>query len=411
MVLAPVRLEVNDMHRFLVPLIMTTTTAWLLTTQGCIPDQSLPPPGEAERRAFALQLADGFVLPRLARLQSQADAVVDATSALAAGGGVDIGARSAAREALTSMLVTWQQLEVMQLGPAGSSSTFTGGLGLRDGIDSWPLVSPCGADQQVVQNLFGEPGWAAGRLVNVLGTHTLEYLLFRDDVDNACPAAAAINDAGTWAALSPADITSRRAVYAHVLAEDIAARVRTLSTSWTAGFAEQLRTAGTPGSLFSTAQQALDESYAALFFLELKTKDRKLAVPAGLHIDCAADVCPELTESPFSRLSKSHVEQNLVAGRLLLLGEGDDGQDGVGFDDLLRSGGHADAAATMMGTIDAAIDAVATFDGSFEDALQTEPQRVRDLLTAVKTFTDELKSTLPSLLGLRVPDEGAGDND
>jgi hypothetical protein len=29
----------------------------------------------------------------------------------------------------------------------------------------------------------------------------------------------------------------------------------------------------------------------------------------------------------------------------------------------------------------------------------------------VKGFTDELKGTLPSLLGLRVPDEGAGDND
>jgi len=390
---------------------MTTATLVVSTTQGCVPDQAPPPPGEAERQAFAIQLVDGFVVPRLDRLQTQADALVDATTALAAGGGADAGARIAAREALASMLVTWQQLEVMQLGPAGVSSTFTGGLGLRDGIDSWPQVSPCGADQQVVQNLFGEPGWAAGRLVNVLGTHTLEYLLFRDDVDNACPAAAAINDAGTWAALSPAEIVSRRAIYARVVAEDVAAKVGTLASAWSGGFAEQLKAAGTAGSVFPTAQQALDESYAALFFLELKTKDRKLAVPAGLHIDCAADVCPELTESPFARLSRSHIEQNLRGARQVFVGENDDGTDGTGLDDLLRNAGHADAATTMVAAVDGAIAAVATFDGTIEDALVTEPQRVRDLHTAVKGFTDELKGTLPSLLGLRVPDEGAGDND
>ena len=56
-------------------------------------------------------------------------------------------------------------------------------------------------------------------------------------------------------------------------------------------------------------------------------------------------------------------------------------------------------------------EAAAGFDGTFEDALVAEPARVQVVYDAVKLFTDDLKSTFPSTLGLRVPEEGAGDND
>jgi predicted lipoprotein len=393
---------------------MRTSTALALAAAsiltGC-PQRPTPPAGEDERRVFLARLVDETVLPHLERLETQAGTLVDTTAALEATGGVDDGARAAAREALTALQATWQELEVMQLGPAGSPATFTGGQGLRDGIHSWPQVSPCSADQQVVQNRMSEAGWASTRLVNVLGLHTLEYLLFRPDAGNACPAAAGINADGTWAGIGDAEVIARRATYARVLAEDVLAKVRALRGAWTGGFAESLKTAGAEGSLFPTAQQALDEVYAALFFAELKTKDRKLAVPAGLHVDCTATVCPELTESPFARLSLQHVHHNLRGARLVFVGENDAGDDGVGLDDLLASAGHDAAAVDMVGKLDAAIAATTAFAGTIEGALITEPQRVIDLHAAVKTFTDELKSTLPSLLGLRVPDEGAGDND
>jgi len=134
-------------------------------------------------------------------------------------------------------------------------------------------------------------------------------------------------------------------------------------------------------------------------------------VPAGLHVDCTATVCPELTESPFARLSLQHIHHNLIGARLVFVGSNDAGDDGIGFDDLLAAAGHDAAAVDMVGKLDAAITATTTFEGTIEDALVTEPQRVIELHAAVKTFTDELKGTLPSLLGLRVPDEGAGDND
>lgn len=389
-------------------LALAFAAASLLT--GC-PQRPTPPAGEDERRAFLTGLADATVLPHLARLETEAGALVDATAALEATNGSDDAARATAREALTALQTTWQELEVLQLGPAGSPATFTGGQGLRDGIHSWPQVSPCSADQQVVLNRMAEAGWAGTRLVNVLGLHTLEYLLFRADAENACPAAASINADGTWAALGDAEVIARRAVYARVLADDVLAKVRALRGAWTGGFGESLKTAGEEGSLFPTAQQAVDEVYAALFFAELKTKDRKLAVPAGLHVDCTATVCPEVTESPFARLSLLHIRHNLLGARLVFVGTDDAGTDGVGFDDLLAGAGHDDAAVDMLQKLDTAITAATSFEGTIEDALATEPQRVIDLHTVVKTFTDELKGTLPSLLGLRVPDEGAGDND
>ena len=390
------------------PAVILLLAAALVT--GC-QQRPTPPAGEDERRAFLARLVDATALPQLERLEAQAALLVDATVALDATGGTDGGARATARDALATLQTTWQQLEVLQLGPAGSPATFTGGQGLRDGIHSWPQVSPCSADQQVVLNRMTEPGWASTRLVNVLGLHTLEYLLFRADSENACPTAASINADGTWAALGEAEVIARRATYARVLADDVLAKVRALRGAWTGSFGESLKTAGEEGSTFSTAQQALDEVYAALFFAELKTKDRKLAVPAGLHVDCTTAVCPELTESPFAHLSLQHIQHNLLGARLVFVGSNDAGDDGIGFDDLLAGAGHNDAAIDMVGKLNAAIAATTAFEGTIEDALVTEPQRVVDLHAAVKTFTDELKGTLPSLLGLRVPDEGAGDND
>jgi hypothetical protein len=428
---------------------------------GCLPD-AFSMAGEDDRRAFFVHLADTTVLPLLQKLDEESEQLVVTTTAWASAqknapvGSGDASSlqtqRQAAQQALLALQDHWQQLEVLQLGPAGSPTMFTGGLGLREGIHAWPQVSRCGIDQQVVQGRMEEPGWAATRLVDVLGLFALESLLFRDDADNDCPAAASINADGTWAALGEHTVLARRATYARVAALDVRDKVVRLRAAWTEGFAQTLRTAGEKGSPFSTAQQALDEVYAALFFVELVTKDRKLAVPAGLHVDCAAAVCPERTESPFALASLRHIANNLRGARRVIAGTADrpmdvsgveqnngtnrnvgegTGEDGSedlaedgseelaevvgenhgGLDELLRRAGHAAAADDITRKLDLATDAVVGFSGTLEDALVTDRPRAVALYDTLKIFTDELKGTLPSLLGLRVPDEGAGDND
>lgn len=398
-------LKGTDMPRAIVALVL------LAAVSACRPSTTTPPPGEGSRREFTERLVSGFVEPRLQTLVERTATLVDATTTLERNGGTDEAARTAAQDALIAVQETWQQLEVLQLGPAGSPTTFTGGLGLRDGINAWPQTSPCGADQQVVQNRFAEAGFIAGRLPNVLGLHTLEYLLFRDDTNNACPESASINADGRWAALSADDVRARRATYARLVADDVHSKARALQTAWRDGYGAALASAGTEGSSFTTAQQALDEVYAALFAVELVVKDKKLAIPAGLRVDCEGTACHALTESPYARLSHRHVANNLRGAALVFAGRNDDGSDGVGFDDLLKDGGHDAVAADMIAAVDAAVLAADNFVGTYEEALPVEPQRVVALHDTVKAFTDGLKTDLPSLLGLRVPDEGAGDND
>jgi predicted lipoprotein len=400
------------MPRFHHLLLLAVVVIASLST-SCAPPAAGVPAGEDARRAMLARLAEHAVLPLLADLESAAQTLVETTAALDDAAGQNDDRRADARAALAAVQATWQQLEVMHAGPAGAPTTFTGGLGLREGIHSWPLVSRCGADQQTALGRFTDDGWARGRTVDVLGLHTLEYLLFRADAGNDCPAAASLNDSGTWAALGDDVVVARRATYARVVAEDVREKIVAMRRAWTSDFAQTLAKAGLSGSSFSTAQQALDEVYAALFVVDLATKDKKIGVPAGLHVDCAADVCPSLTESPTAHLSLAHIEANLRGARVVLTGSGvgDEDEDGPGFDDLLKDAGHDDAATTLVQRLDDALAATRGLGGTLEQVLVTDPARARELYAVVQRFTDELKSTLPSLLGLRVPDEGAGDND
>lgn len=388
---------------------LTLSLPALLCIVSCVPTQQAQPvpPGEDQRRLLLTEVADELVIPTLTAGVESASVLVQRTDAWRAAP-TDVNARAAAQDAWRAAMDVVQRLEVLQVGPAAAPTSFTGGRGLRDRIYAFPQANPCGVDQQVVRNELEAPDFAETRLVNVLGMGALEYLLFVDGDGNACPGSAAINRNGEWEAIPVDERRRRRAVYAQVVARDIQAQLSTLRASWSDGFAAALKGAGTAGSTFPSAQQALDEIYAALFYVELLVKDRKLAVPAGLHIDCVSDVCPDKTESPFSQTSHQHVVANLESLQRVFLGVT---ETGVGFDDLLRDAGHTDAADTMTTHLQAAIDAARAFDGSYESALAGDPASVRALHATIKVFTDDFKGTLPSLLGLRVPQEGAGDND
>lgn len=385
-------------------IINVSTCIVTIVAAGCVPTPTAPPPGEADRRSFAVNFTDEISLPLLTDFATRAAALRDATASRD---------REASQQAWREAMKAWQGLEVLHLGPAGSPTSFVGGLGMRDRIYAWPQVNLCAVDQQLLLNEFEENGWGSSRLPNVIGLAPLEYVLFVDTSDNACPSTATINTDGSWAALGADEIAARRAAYATVIADDVADLAIELVAAWTSpgGFADALRGAGETGSAFSTAQQALHEVYAALFAVELVTKDKKLAIPAGLHVDCPTETCPDNFESRFSRTSKENVIVNLETTRRVFLGLDRSGVDDTGFDDLLRERGADDLAVTMTASLDGAITSATSFEGTFEDAVLTEPARLQAVYEAVKAFTDDFKSTFPSTLGLRVPDEGAGDND
>ena len=381
-------------------LVLTTTLL------ACPPgDDSIVVEGVVfDRTALLTGVVDNWLTPELAAFHTAATTLQTATSAHASA--PTATTLTAAQDAWRAAMTQWQRLEPVQLGPLAAAGTRVGGQGLRDTVYSWPTTSACGVDQLVVKNEFTQAGWASTQLVNVIGLAAVEVALLSPNDDNACPGSATINQDGSWRALGDETVASRRAALAKVLADDVVAKATTIQTAMTS-YGADLKSAGTSGSSFSTAQSGIDDVFAALFYVELKVKDRKLGAVAGLTIDCPASACPELLESRLSSTSKDHVLTNLQATRVIFSGAG----GAVGFDDFLVAAGAGDLATEIVGEIDAAIAGVQAYDGTFEAHLLDAPADVVALYELVKAFADDFKADLASTLGVRIPEEGDGDND
>ena len=350
-----------------------------------------PPEGKAPTddtlTAVLAQTGPGAVEPALALAASSADELIDAANAWAAAP----DDATAAQDAWRATMAAWQRVEVMQIGPLGSSLTVLGGQDIRDQVYSWPTVNPCAVDQQTVAGEWVQPDFFATHLVNVYGLAALETLLFSPAGENVCPSQVDINASGSWDALGPAAIQQNRADYAVVLAAGVAERIRFAQSEWTAYEAE----------FESGGQDSLNAIFDALFYIETRTKDDKLGGPIGRY-DCGATSCLGFVETPLAGGSNVWLAENLVGFRALYLGG-----DGVGLDDLLIANDHADIADAMSAALDVADSAAAAVTEPIGDATP-EALALHDALDGVGTL---LKSEIAPALVLQVPAEAAGDND
>ncbi len=392
--------------------VVVAAFAALAVLRGCdgasSPDDPLP--GGPARAALLASVGAAVVLPAVEAFAAEAAALqeaVDAWDAALAADGDGATARATAQGAFLGAMGRWQVVEVLQFGPTASSLSALGGADLRDAIYSWPTSLPCRVDQEIVEAAWGTEGWVDAELPNVLGLDALEYLLFREDAGNGCPPIAAINE-GDWQALDPDEIDRRRAAYAAVLAAAVAATADALVDAWAPGggdFGAELAAAGQGSTLFPSEQDALDELFEALFYVELVTKDRKLARPLGLR-DCFDPTCPLDLELRWSDGGRDAIAANVEGFRLLFGGGGGDG-----FDDLLRAidqDALVDGIEGALLGVDAALDAL---PAGLADTLAEEPDALLALHDALKDLTDRLKGDFALLLSLQIPTDAAGDND
>ena len=384
-----------------------------LVPTGVDPPQATPAPtpvGPFDRNVLLGQFADELVLPAVRDFDDQAAALAGAVQAYAAG--PSDGTRTAAQSAWSAAMESFQRLEPMQFGPGGSPSMFMGGLGIRDEIYSWPTVNPCAVDQKTVDDDFRNPDFFQTELVNVYGLDALELLLFRAGTENECDPRVDINREGTWNALvSSGGLQQRQADYAMVVANGVAQQAGQLRTAWEpsgGNFADNLRNAGNGGSIYPSAKEALDEVFAAFFFVDTDYKDRKLAIPAGIDPQCTDPVCPEEVELPFSRQSKRALLANFHGFAGIFAGEGTSGQ---GFAWYLRDMGATALADRMTSQLAAARDAATAIPGSLTDALASNPAAVTNAYNQIQAFTTDVKAEFVTVLNLTIPQEGAGDND
>jgi uncharacterized protein len=364
------------------------------------------------RRAVLASVGARAVLPTYRAFRDAASSLQGATATHAASlEGADL---QAARDAWAAAMEEWQKAELMQFGPAGPRTT-PGGEEMRADIYSWPTVSPCRVDIETVAETYEDEALLAAEPVDVRGLDALEYLLFQEETTNACPLTVDINASGAWADLGDEEVLRRRARYAEAVAALVAAKASDLVEAWEPSggdFLGALAGAGEGSPVYATSQDALNAVSDALWYLDTETKDMKVGQPAGIA-NCLQETCPEALESKFARRSKEHVVGNLQGFALVFRGGPDGDPESEGFDGLLmRLGSDAEAlAADMNAAIDAAFLETGGVEGSFYDALASDPQPVRDVHAAVKGVTDLLKTQFMALLDLEAPQRGAADND
>ncbi len=316
---------------------------------------------------------------------------------------------AAARAAWATAIGFWQQAEVLRLGPAGPTTT-PEGEGLRDFVYSWPLVSRCLVEQNIVSQKYAQPTFGQTALINTRGLAAAEYLLFYTGTDNACSSTASINSQGTWAALGQDGLAARKRDYAAVLASDVASKTAAIHAGWTGSFGAELAGAGTSGSPFESEQQALNVISDGLFYVEVEVKDMKLGVPLGKSPDCESATCPQAVESQFAKVARDHVRNNLVGFQRVF--DGCDLAADKGIDDMLRGMGQTELADRMSGDLVAAIAAADALPSSdLVSLVQTDTASVDALYAAIKKVTDALKTDLVTVLDLELPKSVEGDND
>lgn len=368
-----------------------------------------------ERRKLATALGRNVIVPTYEEFVEKAEALnsaarewADALRSQPSETGV---APETVREAWREAMTVWQRAEVMQVGPAAPKGTRVGGRGLRDEIYSWPTTNSCRVDQNIVSGDFAQANFFNTQLVNSYGLDALEYLVFNESTGNTCQPRIPINEQGTWNALGAAEVWQRRADYVVAASAHLVTTAKSLVTAWTDpenGFLKQFENAGRPGSDYATAAAAVDDVFAAMFYVDLVVKDVKLALPTGIDRSCK-DVCPDQLESQWARHSGENVRANLEGLQRLFHGGEADGDD-FGFDDLLVGMNAGDFARSFEDSLAAAIAAVHEL-GSMDDALAADVESVRAIHAAVKAVTDEMKTRFVTVLNLQVPQEGAADND
>jgi len=346
------------------------------------------------------------VQPALADALADAQALqqaIDAWEAEAAGSVESEQARADAAEAWRDLAESWQEVEVMQLGPLGSSATAIGGQDGRDRVYSWPVVNPCRVDQETGRESFAEPDWADTALVNVIGIDALEHLLLAGP-DNTCPAQVDINAEGLWDDLGPDGVEDARARYAVVVADLLVSDLQAQVDAWEA-FGPELAAAGSDGNPYETQADGLNAVFDALFYLETGTKDRKLAVPLGLR-ECSDDVCPDQAEHTLSGESLTALRANLDGFEALFTGG-----EGTGMDDVLRDRGHGDLADRVLADLEQARTELDVLELPIDQAVVESKDQTQAVHDAIKQTADDLKGDIATVLSMRIPAEAAGDND
>ncbi|MDB2386445.1 imelysin family protein [Shewanella sp.] len=368
-----------------------------------------------DQKALITNLVDGVITPTFEQFVSVSDQQVSDINAYCSAAVAfeqDSSNNNAlnqtsdtAKQSWRQTMSVWQQVEMMQLGPLLNDDG-----ALRNKIYSWPVISRCGVDLDVVSfeknDINGVPYDITARTPARKGLAALEYLLFAPNFEHSCT--GSVTPSG-WDNRTDNDRRIARCEFAAEAAKDINHNAQQLLTQWSGdnGYGATLKQAGEANSRFATVHDAVNKLSDALFYIDSVTKDRKLAMPLGLFANnCGSSVCPEDVESPLSEHSMNNITSNLEALEALF-----SGHDGLGFDDYLIDENETDTATALRDRIAAALANSRNYQTSFANTLTSDEAKAAATHQEVKAVTDKLKTDFIHALSLELPKTSAGDND
>ncbi|MBA2543500.1 MAG: imelysin family protein [Deltaproteobacteria bacterium] len=359
-----------------------------------------------DRSAMLAHLGQNVLLPVPGDVAAKTSALTTAVGAYCAELDAGSATPDAVRDAWRTAMDATNRLDAVVIGPAAMD-----GKALQSRIYAWPLLSTCDVDRDTASR-FANPGSydVSAKLDRARSLAAVEFLLFTTNTNHTC-----VVEPTGWAALGT-DLPRARCRLAEVIAADVAATATQLDTAWRVdggNFVTDLATAGSGSSDIPSAQEGVNRVSDGMFFVDRIVKDMKLAEPAGIAINACGTVgepCLSEVEHPFADYTSQSVRTNLRMLREVFTGTSATA-DGPAFDDFLIGVGHDDVAARMTQNLDAAIAAADALPDSFLGALANNLPAIEVAHTAIKTFTDDLKSQFLTLLSLEIPDDVATDND
>ncbi len=383
-------------------LLLGLGTAVVGAPSGCAPieaEEKTPWLPGADVTSVLANVGPSMVLPGIARFVDATDRLSIAIADWAAG--PSESTRAVVQEEWTTSMLIWQELEIAQIGPAGSSLSVVGGEDIRDEIYSWPTVNGCRVDEELVNGGFQASDWHDTQLVNTVGMDALEHLLFSDSICDAV-------DTSTWNTLDASAQDAQRAAMAMVLVEGLTVSAQQLADRWApdgGDFGADLDRSA-PATPYASSKDALNAVFDALYYVDAVVRKKKVAVPAGID-GCDKETCPEDAEHTTSELGVAAIQANLTGFRNLWTGG-----DAAGLDDLLSELGHRAVSDEVVSTVDAALAITASASTPNMAAwVAQEPDKVSELYDTLHHLSDILTTDVVTVLSLDVPQESSGDND
>jgi predicted lipoprotein len=361
-----------------------------------------------DRSGMLAHLSNHVLLPIQATFAAKSAALPTAIGAYcdALDAGTPVAALDAARVATRAAIDAWEYADALLIGPAAMDH-----LTLRGLIYSWPALSPCEVDRDVASRWANPASYdVTAEMLNARSLTAIEYLLFPPGAIHNCVATPP-----GWDALG-ADLPRARCRLAQAIASDVAANGAELHTAWRpdgGDFVHTLADAGSPGSTYTSAQEGINALSDGMFYVDKYVKDMKLGESSGIADNACGTVqtpCVREVELRYADRATFAIRANLAALRQVITGTSPTA-DGPGFDDFMRAVGQPELADRMVADLDAAVAAANALPDSFLTALDTDYAKVVAAHTALRNFTDELKSQFLTVLALEIPNDVATDND